>query len=102
MTTQTIDSLKTRIAELEAVEFAVETNSGTYSSVEAARKCGTGDPRHADYTVYETVCGKRRRVGCDTDRAPGYARHLKTSLSTKREELAALKRELSVTRRVVR
>ena len=87
--------IEQRIATLSRVEYLTETNEGTYGPAEAVRACGSGDPAIASYRVYETVGGTRRRIGCDPDRAPGYARHFRPEqMRADREELARMKREV--------
>lgn len=101
--TDYISRLESQIAELEGYEIAVETNKGTYGPQEARRKCGSGSPQFADYTVFETVGGKQRRVGCDAERAPGRARRQGVhEMREKREELANLRAELKEARRTAR
>jgi hypothetical protein len=93
--------IESKIAKLEAVEVVVATNSGTYSAAEAARATGSGDPAHNDWVVYETVGGRRRSVGCQPDRAPGWSRYLGAAeLRAKRAEVAALRSQLQRLRRV--
>ena len=71
-TATTKTTLESEARALALVEVLVETNSGTYSGVEACRTCGCGDPHFADYRIYERVGdGFRRREGCSEDRAPG-------------------------------
>lgn len=93
--TTTKNDLQKEIAALAATEIAVETNEGTYGAAEACRAIGTGDPRHANYTIWERVGdGKRRVQGCDPQRAPGRARRIGfTDLAESRKRLAALRRQ---------
>ena len=72
MTTTTTDLA--RIADLEAAEEVIETNSGTYGAKEcyAATRCG--ESRYGDYEIRETMLGVRYTIGCDPRHAPGYAR----------------------------
>lgn len=91
-----IAELESEISRLEAAEVAVEHNEGTYSALEAARKIGTGDPAFANYTIYVRVGdGRRRVVGCDPEKAPGYARRAGyETLAEERRRLAELRRQL--------
>lgn len=69
------------IRELEATpDELVETNQGTYGDVEACRKVGTGDPRHANRDVYQRVNGTRYSRGPDEADAPGRMRVLTGNL----------------------
>lgn len=69
----------------------VATNSGTYGAAEAARKCGTGDPRFADHRIYERVGGGKRHEGMDLDRMPGRLRSVgREALKAKRQQLQQL------------
>jgi len=90
-----ISDLAREIDTLSKVEYCVETNEGTYGGSDGVRAIGTGDQRYCNYSVYETVGGFRRHVGCDKSRAPGRARYLnRDSLSDDRKRLAELRREL--------
>lgn len=93
--TDTIESLREEIRDLERVEHMIETNSGTFGAQEACRKVGTGDPMFATRNVYETVAGVRRETGPDADDAPGYMRSInRAALSDGRKLLADLRRQL--------
>lgn len=95
-TTETKTDLQKEIAALAAREIAVETNEGTYGASEACRAIGTGDPKFADYTIWERVGdGKRRVQGCDPQRAPGRARKLGLDdMAESRRRLADLRSQL--------
>jgi len=94
-TARTRADIRADIRAAEKAEVLVETNEGTYSAAEAHAAIGTGDPRHANYRVYESAAGARRTEGCDPVRAPGYARRYgAASLAELRRRLAALKAEL--------
>lgn len=75
----------------------IETNSGTFSSVEACAKVGSGDPAFAEYRIYETVgSGERHTTGCNLDRAPGLGRRINAeTLTAKRAALAAIKKQIA-------
>lgn len=89
----TISNIQTQIEELANREILVETNDGTYGAQEACRCVGTGDPAFATYRVYQRVGGgKPRIVGCDRERAPGYARHFRDELVAAQRELAKLRK----------
>jgi hypothetical protein len=101
MTTTTINTDLTKAAAaLAAREVLTQTNSGTYSAIEAQRAIGTGDPQHADCRVYERVGDGRRRVeGCHPDRAPGRVRHIGAAeLSDAKKELAELRKQIAAGR----
>lgn len=92
---QSKDEIREEIATLEATEFLVSTNAGTYGAAEAYRSVGCGDPQFADHNVYETVGGKRREAGPGEDRAPGYMRRINADAMTEaRRRLNRLRREL--------
>lgn len=95
MATMTKTELESQARELAAMEVLVETNDGTYGAAEACRKVGCGDPAFAAYKVYVRVGdGRRRVVGCDPNKAPGYARHFRASLAEKQKALAALRAKI--------
>ena len=67
--------LRANIADMDREEVCVALNAGTFSAAECCRKTGCGDSRYGEYEIYERLAtGERRVVGCDPDRAPGYAR----------------------------
>lgn len=82
---------------LAAVEHLVETNAGTYSSAEAGRARGSGDPRYSDWSVYLTVGGVRREVG-DSEGAPGYTRRMYDDHRRDAKRLAEIRAELALAR----
>jgi len=93
--------MKDQAKALAAVEILVETNEGTYGPAEAGRAIGSGDPRHANYRIYETVGGTRRVEGCDPAKAPGRGRRMNgDELRTRRAELAKLREALATGREV--
>lgn len=79
------------IRAIEATEYCVETNAGTYGAAEAGRKCGCGDPMFADRAVYETPLGVRRESGPSEDRAPGRMLVRRDALNAARKRLCALR-----------
>jgi hypothetical protein len=94
-TTQT--NLEKQIRAAESAEVLMETNQGTYGTVEACRKVGCGSPEFADRNVYERVGdGARRATGPKAERAPGCMRSIGAEeLRRKREELRGLKAQLA-------
>lgn len=87
---KTRNELLAEIKSVAAEEIAVETNEGTFGATECCRKTGCGDPKFGNYTIYECVGTRERRVvGCDPDEAPGRARKLD------RDDMAARRRHLS-------
>lgn len=93
MRTKEIDLAK-EIDEMNAVEYLVETNEGTYGPGGASRPHRTGDPRFNNYRIYETVGGAVEHIGCDPAIAPGYARKMnRDNLAADRKRLAQLRRE---------
>ena len=93
---QQITSLDEQIAALEADEYMIETNQGTYGAAEARRKVGCGDPHFANRDVYETVGGTRRERGPDEADAPGRMRKFANNvaeLKGKRKTLNAMRKE---------
>jgi hypothetical protein len=91
--------IQTEINELMSVEVCVGHNEGTYGGVEAARKCGSGDPQFASRNEYETVGGEKRSTGPSADRMPGYMQYGgKARLAEYRQQLAALRAELKSAR----
>lgn len=93
--TRTAADIQNEINELIAVEVCVGHNEGTYGGVEAARKCGSGDPQFANRHEYETVGGAKRSTGPSGDRMPGQMRYGgKARLAEYRQQLASLRSEL--------
>jgi hypothetical protein len=98
-TTRTAQQIRKEINELLATEVCVGHNEGTYSALEAGRKCGSGDPRFANRHEYETVSGEKRSTGPSPERAPGYMRYGgKARLAEYRQQLTALRAELKTAR----
>lgn len=70
-----VTGLRSALAAMESEEVLVALNAGTFGAAECCRKTGCGDSRYGEYEIYERLAtGERRVVGCDPDRAPGYAR----------------------------
>lgn len=89
-------ALRAEARELAAREYLVATNQGTYSAQEACRKIGTGDPRHADRDVFETVGGGSRVTGpAEGSDLPGYMRGVSTdNLKADRKRLAEIRKAI--------
>ena len=97
--TRTAQQIQKEINELLATEVCVGHNEGTYSAVEAGRKCGSGDPQFANRHEYETVGGEKRSTGPTAARMPGHMRYGgKARLAEYRQQLAALRAELKFAR----
>lgn len=98
MTTENpkIEVLKKQAEELAGMEILTETNSGTYSQVEAKQTCGSGDPRYSEYRIYTRVGdGRERREGCAADEAPGVARRFREALSDAQRDLRQLRKQIA-------
>jgi polyhydroxyalkanoate synthesis regulator phasin len=91
-----IDALEKEIKSLNAKEHLIATNEGTYSAVEAGRKCGTGDPAFANRHEYETVGGDTRSTGPDKADMPGRLRRMDTTeLQEDRRRVKELRSQVS-------
>ena len=91
-TTEDIESMKRRAAELAATEVCVAHNAGTFGAAECQRAVGTGETKYGEYHFFVCVGdGRVRVVGCDPAVAPGYRRHCRESLERLQRELAALR-----------
>ena len=88
--------LKRQADELAAREILVSTNEGTYSTTEAVKATGSGDPAHNTWRTFQRVGDGRRSVrGCNQGRAPGYARYLNADeLAAAQKALADLRAEI--------
>lgn len=93
----TLREIKAEIASLQRKEYLVATNAGTYSSREAQRSVGSGDPAVSTRNVYETVEGLKRATGPADDAAPGQMRNLsRAELTADHRRLAELLKALEV------
>lgn len=87
-------SLIQQIKTLSEERVLVATNAGTFGATEAARKVGSGDPRHATRNVYEMVGGGIVAEGPEESDAPGRMRRIgDAALAAKRATLAKLQSE---------
>lgn len=99
-TTETLKAMKAEAAALWGEEVPVAHNEGTFSAEECQRKTGSGRPEAGNYTIYERVGdGRKRVVGCDPAKAPGYTRGSRDTLSAKKARLSELNAEIKAASR---
>jgi len=82
-----LQRLQEKAGKMAKMEECTEHNSGTHGE----------NPQFADYSIYESVGGDRRVVGCDPAKAPGRARKSKDALGrlhAARRALASLRKEI--------
>lgn len=68
--------LATAIRQIESEEVSIETNEGTFGATDCQRATGSGDPRYGNYSKIMRISdGSIRTIGCEPEKAPGYARY---------------------------
>lgn len=76
--------IEARVAYLSG-ELCLGTNEGTWSEAEAIRTVGNADPRWCNYSIWESLDGRRRVEGCDPEEAPGRMRRAEQPTPTQRK-----------------